>query len=219
MAQKPTQTRLQQFACVMMLIMVSLTTPNVWAKPFGLEMGMSLEQLAAYQPTPVKKQADVYRIETAPLHSSNFDHYLLRVDAEHGLCVVNAISKDILAEPEGALVQMSYTNLKSQLTAKYGQPAIDVDEIKNSSIWAAPQHWMHSLLSRQRTLTAIWSSQQTPLIDNIADIALTARAKSVTIANLSLTYEFKNLNACRQAEQQANAQRSNVSANTRQQTF
>ena len=205
MAQKPTQTRLQQFACVMMLIMVSLTTPNVWAKPFGLEMGMSLEQLAAYQPTPVKKQADVYRIETAPLHSSNFDHYLLRVDAEHGLCVVNAISKDILAEPEGALVQMSYTNLKSQLTAKYGQPAIDVDEIKNSSIWAAPQHWMHSLLSRQRTLTAIWSSQQTPLIDNIADIALTARAKSVTIANLSLTYEFKNLNACRQAEQRANS--------------
>lgn len=205
MARKPTQTRLQQFACVMMLIMVSLTTPNVWAKPFGLEMGMSLDQLAAYQPTPVKKQADVYRIETAPLHSSNFDHYLLRVDAEHGLCVVNAISKDILAEPEGALVQMSYTNLKSQLTAKYGQPAIDVDEIKNSSIWAAPQHWMHSLLSRQRTLTAIWSSQQTPLIDNIADIALTARAKSVTIANLSLTYEFKNLNACRQAEQRANS--------------
>ena len=134
MARKPTQTRLQQFACVMMLIMVSLTTPNVWAKPFGLEMGMSLEQLAAHQPTPVKKQADVYRIETAPLHSSNFDHYLLRVDAEHGLCVVNAISKDILAEPEGALVQMSYTNLKSQLTAKYGQPAIDVDETKNSSI-------------------------------------------------------------------------------------
>ena len=205
MAQKPTQTRLQQFGCVMMLVMVSLTTPNVWAKPFGLEMGMSLEQLAAYQPTPVKKQADVYRIETAPLHSSNFDHYLLRVDAEHGLCVVNAISKDILAEPEGALVQMSCTNLKSQLTAKYGQPAIDVDEIKNGSIWAAPQHWMHSLLSRQRTLTAIWSSQQTPLIDNIADIALTARAKSVTIANLSLTYEFKNLNACRQAEQRANS--------------
>ena len=205
MARKPTQTRLQQFAFVMMLIMVSLTTPNVWAKPFGLEMGMSLDQLAAYQPTPVKKQADVYRIETAPLHSSNFDHYLLRVDAEHGLCVVNAISKDILAEPEGALVQKSYTNLKSQLTAKYGQPAIDVDEIKNSSIWAAPHHWMHSLLSRQRTLTAIWSSQQTPLIDNIADIALTARAKSVTIANLSPTYEFKNLNACRQAEQQANS--------------
>ncbi|MEC7990537.1 MAG: hypothetical protein VX192_04150 [Pseudomonadota bacterium] len=54
MARKPTQTRSQQFACVMMLIMVSLTTPNVWAKPFGLEMGMSLEQLAAYQPRPVK---------------------------------------------------------------------------------------------------------------------------------------------------------------------
>ena len=61
----------------MMLIMVSLTTPNVWAKPFGLEMGMSLEQLVAYQPTPVKKQADVYRIETAPLHSST-DQYFYR---------------------------------------------------------------------------------------------------------------------------------------------
>ena len=107
MARKPTQTRSQQFACVMTLIMVSLTTPNVWAKPFGLEMGMSLEQLVAYQPTPVKKQADVHRIETAPSHSSNFDHYLLRIDPEHGLCVVNAISKDIFAEPEGALVQMS----------------------------------------------------------------------------------------------------------------
>ncbi len=180
----------------MTLIMVSLTTPNVWAKPFGLEMGMSLEQLVAYQPTPVKKQADVYRIETAPLHSSNFDHYLLRIDPEHGLCVVNAISKDIFAEPEGALVQMSYTNLKTQLTTKYGQPAVDVDKVIDGSIWAAPQHWMHSLLSRQ---------EQTPLIDNIADIALTARAKSVTTANLSLTYEFKNLGACRQAEQKANA--------------
>ena len=205
MARKPTQTRSQQFAFVMMLIMVSLTTPNVWAKPFGLEMGMSLEQLVAYQPTPVKKQADVHRIETAPSHSSNFDHYLLRIDPEHGLCVVNAISKDIFAEPEGALVQMSYTNLKTQLTTKYGQPAVDVDKVIDGSIWAAPQHWMHSLLGRQRTLTAIWSGEQTPLIDNIADIALTARAKSVTTANLSLTYEFKNLGACRQAEQKANA--------------
>ena len=166
---------------------------------------MSLEQLVAYQPTPVKKQADVYRIETAPLHSSSFDHYLLRIDPEHGLCVVNAISKDIFAEPEGALVQMSYTNLKTQLTTKYGQPAVDVDKVIDGSIWAAPQHWMHSLLSRQRTLTAIQSGEQTPFIDNIADIALTARAKSVTTANLSLTYEFKNLGACRQAEQKANA--------------
>ncbi|MEC7613662.1 MAG: hypothetical protein VYA12_09700 [Pseudomonadota bacterium] len=103
----------------------------------------------------MKKQADVYRIETAPLHSSNFDHYLLRIDPEHGLCVVNAISKDIFAEPEGALVQMSYTNLKTQLTTKYGQPAVDVDKVIDGSIWAAPQHWMHSLLSRQRTLTAV----------------------------------------------------------------
>ena len=100
---------------------------------------------------------------------------------------------------------MSYTNLKTQLTTKYGQPAVDVDKVIDGSIWAAPQHWMHSLLSRQRTLTAIWSGEQTPLIDNIADIALTARAESVTTANLSLTYEFKNLGACRQAEQKANA--------------
>ena len=192
------------FTSIMIFVMLSLTTPNVWATPFGLEMGMSLEELAAYQPTPVSKQVDVYRIETAPLHSSNFDHYLLRIDSKHGLCVINAVSKDIFAKPEGKIVHKSYINLKTQLVQKYGQAALDVDQVVEGSIWAAPQHWMHSLRSRQRTLTAIWSSQHAPLIDNIADIALTTRAKTTTVANLSLTYEFKNLNDCRQAEEQAN---------------
>ena len=63
MVQKPTQTRLQQFACVMMLIMVSLTTPNM-GKTFGLEMGMSLEQLAAYGHTRKNKQTSANRDRT-----------------------------------------------------------------------------------------------------------------------------------------------------------
>jgi hypothetical protein len=32
------------FTSIMIFVMLSLTTPNVWAKPFGLEMGMSLEE-------------------------------------------------------------------------------------------------------------------------------------------------------------------------------
>ena len=195
---------IRRYASYMVIVMASLYTPNVWAAPFGLAMGMSLKELSAYAPKPVKKQTNVYRIETAPRHSSNFDHYLLRIDPQHGLCVINAVSKDMLVTPTGETVRQSYANLKTQLTDKYGEPALDIDQIVAGSLWAAPQQWMRSLFFRERSLTSIWSSQTTPLVGNIADIALTARAKTISVANLSLTYEYTNLGNCELTEQRAN---------------
>lgn len=195
---------IRRYASYMIIVMASLHTPNVWAAPFGLAMGMSLEELSAYAPKPVSKQPHVYRIETAPRHSSNFDHYLLRIDPQHGLCVINAVSKDMRVTPTGDTVRQSYTNLKAQLTNKYGEPAIDIDQLVAGSLWAAPQQWMRSLFFRQRSLTAIWSAETAPLVSNIADIALTARAKTISIANLSLTYEYTNLDNCKLTVQRAN---------------
>ena len=174
----------------------------VYAGPFGLEMGMTFDQVkeACGDRTPQLLKDDCYQVIPNKVHPS-FETYVVRIDKDDGLYFIKAIGFDITSFSYGIEVKSQFNEVENSLNKKYGDGEL-IDELLPGSIWNDADDWMSALFHDERYLICSWKKTQCPkLPENMSMIAL-AEASSSTVGYIVLEYYFTN-GAAIEARQQA----------------
>lgn len=176
-------------------LLAVVLTGQALAGPFGLEKGMTLEQLKKI--AAIKEIATyAYRSSTLPNGHPDFDVYTLLVTPQHGLCKVVATSKSIETSVYGTELHRKFESIESSLEKKYGKHTDRFDDVPPGSIWKEPHEFMMGLKLKERDLLTAWTSDGATLPDHLKSIVLKAVAESEQRGSLVIAYEFDNVTDC-----------------------
>jgi len=165
------------------------------AGPFGLDMGTPLVELNKQMKLKLVSTG-VYSTPSVPKGHPDYDDYRLIVAPAQGLCKIYAFSKVISTSVYGTELVDKFSGFESALSTKYGQPE-KFDLLRSGSIWKERQDWMVGLLKKERMLVSYWPKKARDLPESIYAIQLKAVAISTEEARVTLGYEFKNFDQCR----------------------
>ena len=95
-----------------------------YAAPFGLEWGMSKEQVTAMgvKLTPDDSDNESYTATTLPKNLSDAEKYILTFKPQFELVQVITFTSDITGDLYGSKGKERYSQLKTTLVNKYGKP-------------------------------------------------------------------------------------------------
>jgi len=178
----------------LLLFVLSFSSSSlVYAGPFGLEMGMTLDQIeiqTGIKPI-ISSSGKVYTI-TPPKPHSTFNTYVIRVSPTLGLHFIKAISTNISTSVYGTELLHSFNSIKESIGKTYGK-YYQKNALKTGSIWNEEKDWMMGLKLKERDLYAYWSPDDgSSLPKDITYIQLEAKANSTNIGYLVLDYYFAN---------------------------
>lgn len=137
---------------------------SVFAGPFGLSMGMSLEEIAAECTDEPKYIADDrYLIQPTKSHPL-FENYIAWVSETNGLYYIKGISREIKTTGYGTEAKQEFSKLISPLERKYGKFK-RIDTVQKDTLWQDDCDWMRAIAHGARTYEAHWEATK----ENIAD--------------------------------------------------
>jgi len=188
---------------IIALTILFLLASFVYAGPFGLEMGMTFDQVkeACGGRAPQLLKDDYYQIIPSKAHPS-FGTYIVCIDKDDGLYFVKAIGFDITSYSYGIEVKSEFNKVENSLNKNYGDGEL-IDELLPGSIWDNATGWMSALFYNERYLICSWEKAKCPkLPENMSMIVLAAKASSSIVGYIELEYYFTNFAAI-EARQQA----------------
>ena len=167
----------------------------LYAAPFGLKMGMTIEEIAELcEEEPYFEKDDVYIIKPIKSHPL-FSYYRVYVNEKTGLYQISAISDNIKCNQYGTELQNAFNNLKDRIGKTYGKPqTIDKIDQNLRNIDKSDSHWFQTLKDGSRDLYAVWG-EKIKLSDNLSKVELKCVADSGYISgngHLVLYYYFNN---------------------------
>ena len=155
------------------ILLLSLLLPlSIFAAPFGLKMGMTIEQIAAEcEEEPQYVKDDIYMITPKKRHPV-FEYYAVYVNDKTGLYQIRAISEPISTNKYGTELQNAFNNVKDRIAKTYGKPKIynSVDKTISSYL-QNDDYWFYTLREGSRKLSAAWENN-TQLADDLDTVAL-----------------------------------------------
>lgn len=166
---------------------------NIYAGPFGLEMGMSLKSVkeACNGRDPVKIDDGTYFIIPQKPHPY-FTKYIVWISESEGLHYIKAIGADISTSVYGTALRTKFEDICSSLIKIYGN-GDSIDFLMSKSIWDESNDWMRALQKDERTLAYVWDRKyQSTLPDSIQTVFLNANATDTETGYLILEYGFIN---------------------------
>ena len=178
------------FACILALLPFF-----VFASPFGLRMGMSVDEIAEQcEEGPVLVEKDIYLITPKKSHPQ-FDYYAVCINENVGLYAIMAMSTSITTNKYGSELQDFFIKMKNRISKSYGKPLVK-DEIRKdvSSIEKKDEYWFYTLKEGERELSAKWESNSS-LTDDLDFITLKCTTVSGVYegeGRLLLGYRFTN---------------------------
>ena len=173
-------------------IIFGLLSTFIYAAPFGLKMGMTIEEIAEQceeEPSFVKD--DIYLVKPIKKHPL-FSYYAVYVSEKTGLYQIRAISDSVTCNKYGTEIQNAFNSVKDRISKTYGKPRI-INKVDStiSSFLQKDEDWFHTLKDGARQLSAIWG-ENTELTDNLISVALDCVADNYEDAHLVLYYYFTN---------------------------
>jgi hypothetical protein len=161
--------------------------------PFGLSMGMSLDEVYSEVYGEIKEVAPgKYRANRVPKPHSSFEFYALQITQVHGLSWINAIGKAIDTDTYGHDVKLIFNAMRNELAITYGKHKI-FDFLKHGSIWNKHRDWMQGFLNKERVLMALWEpAHGSSLRDSLICVALIVSATDKNSGYLTVEYSFTN---------------------------
>ena len=160
--------------------------------PFGLAMGMSIEELGD---DLEEVAAGKFVTKSVPKPHSAFESYVLVATTRHGLSWVKAIGHTIDCSPYGFELTSAFDLMQAKLAATYGKSR-KTDFLYEDSIWNEPRDWMQSMLSKERILMAVWDSKaKSNLREDIVSIGLIVSALGSDSGYIAVEYSFLNSDA------------------------
>jgi len=161
------------------------------AGPFGLEMGLTIDQIDSEATIAAPK---LYTTTKVPKPHSAFEQYALKVGPASGLCWIKGIGKDVATSAYGLELKVAFNELKNKLEKAYGKSKV-TDILLPGSIWDEQNDFMMALLKKERILMALWEDQSV-LPSNLTGIGLIASPMSRDKGYVSVEYSFSNKDAC-----------------------
>ena len=185
---------------ILLVAVLALFSGLLFASPFGLRMGMDLNEIAqvcgGQRPENVKD--DCYRIYPEKNHPL-FEEYYAYVDDAEGLYYIKAVSSRIKSNRYGTELKEKFYEISNRIGKTYGTPEIADGILDNSSYNARhDEYWMDAINEGSRILSARWETKQ-PLKDNLEYVYLYVTAeKAYSIGGpgwVNLEYRFTNADA------------------------
>lgn len=166
----------------------------IFASPFGLEKGMSLEEIEAVcnGNESVKVEDEVYLVKPLKSHPL-FQYYAVYVNEKVGLYQIRAISDNITTNKYGTELQNAFNDLKDRIGKTYGRPKV-INENRSDSYYQQDEYWFYTLHDGSRTLAAIWGENK-ELSDDLVSIVLECKSNGGFYEGpgiLVLYYYFNN---------------------------
>ncbi|HPL94981.1 MAG: hypothetical protein PHS04_15935 [Tissierellia bacterium] len=171
-------------------VLLTLISFNVFAGPFGIEMGMSLQEVTNLcKSGPKLIGQDLYSI--VPLKTNDlFDSYRVRIDPNYGLYMIAAMIP-IKTTEDGAKIKSAFNDLVSNIEQVYGNYE-KIDILEPGSKHNKPKDFMTSLAEHERTLMVTWQSPLSTLPTNLKIITVTAEAITSSLGWVDLEYRSDN---------------------------
>lgn len=188
-----------------------------FASPFGLKMGMTIEEIAEVCETePITIKDGIYLVKPINSHPI-FDYYAVYITDQTGLYQIRAMSSSIQTNKYGTELKNAFNNVKDRIAKTYGKPQVTDEYIKKENPYKIFQQgtngeqnsiydniykmleqsedkWFYSLKEGEYELYAVWG-KNTKLKDNIDVIALECKYVDGFYegnGRLVLTYYFNN---------------------------
>ena len=173
-------------------LIFGLISTFIYAAPFGLKMGMTIDEIAEQceeEPSFVKD--DIYWVKPIKSHPL-FSYYAVYVSEKTGLYQIRAISDSVTCNKYGTEIQNAFNSVKERISKTYGKPRI-INKVDStiSSFLQKDEYWFRTLKDGARQLSAIWG-EKTELTDNLISVALECVADNYEDAHLVLYYYFTN---------------------------
>ncbi|WP_295800115.1 hypothetical protein [uncultured Treponema sp.] len=173
---------------------------SVFAGPFGLDMGMTIEDVtkACGGNEPEYISDDRYYIQPVKSHPL-FEGYVVWISETEGLYYIKGISREIRTNDYGTEVKQEFAKLLSPLERKYGKFEI-VDEIVSDDVLPyklKQDSWMLTIAEGSRICEAHWSTDEDNFekFDELITISIGVKTEATYItskAYIWIEYGFAN---------------------------
>ena len=168
------------------VVIIGLALFEVFAGPFGLEWGMSLNDVKAKGEILTELEATYSSRAFSYLPNkrhSSFVEYEIELGYEEGLMRVAAGSSAIKSNKYGTEVKAAFESISASLSKVYGEPIEEIEEVDKESFWVKDSpDWMMSLYEGSRQIMTIWGNEDTAVVLSIEPITIQS-------ARLILLYE------------------------------
>jgi hypothetical protein len=170
------------------LVLFFLFSTNVFAGPFGIQFGMSLEEIRQISSTPPQNiENDWYRI-TPPNTHELFETYHVQIHPTFGVYFIQAISRNINTNSHGTELIGQFNNIVSSIERIYGDYLLR-DSLNPESVFNRSQDFMFTLQRGDRELVAFWHREEgSTLPDDILEIIVGAEARNSSRGFIILEY-------------------------------
>lgn len=180
---------------IFLIFILQFLTFSIFAAPFGLKMGMTIDEIAEQcEEDPTFVNDDVYLIKPVKRHPQ-FSYYAVYVSEKVGLYQIRAISDSVTCNRYGAEIQNAFNSVKDRIAKTYGKPRINNKVDPNIyEFYSSDEYWFKTLKDGSRVLYAVWG-ERAELSDNLETVALDCVAEDGYLdgkAHLVLYYDFSN---------------------------
>jgi hypothetical protein len=166
---------------------------DAFCGPFGIDFGMSLEQVRRISRTSLVNISDDWYIITPPNTNELFETYLVQIHPTYGVYFIKAISRDISTNAQGTILKNQFNSLVSSIERTYGNYGIDDSPVQGSYWGDKPDYYMHALSRDERTLIAYWEKDEgSRLPPEILLIIVAARGKNSSTGYFVIEYYSMN---------------------------
>lgn len=168
-------------------VMLFVFAVSVFAGPFGIEFGMTLDQVkqVATIDSIAKNKLYMYFI-TPNKKSSLIEVYRVNISPKYGVFEVCAFGKYLNSDDYGDKIRSEFDNFVKLIQKNYGEPTAKFDFLRSESIWKEKNEWLTSLRKSERYYTYYWDSKKNnKLIEPLGTI------------NLEIDFEDDYSNNCR----------------------
>lgn len=177
---------------VLFVIFYLLTISNVYSGPFGIDFGMSLEQVKKISKKAPENIGDDWYVITPPNTHELFETYVIQIHPTYGVYFIKAISKNISTNGHGTELIGQFNNLVSNIEKTYGK-YLKKDKLKPESIFTESQYFMSTLSRGDRELVVFWHRDEgSRLPEDILEIILYAEARISSIGYIVIEYYSMN---------------------------
>ena len=183
---------------IMLCFLALCLSKSSFAGPFGLEGGMTKEEIIAIVGKDSLKEATTMPenwyilVNKLPRPHPLFETCRMAIDPDLGLVKLVVRSSVIKTNIYGDEIKLKFIEIREALNSKYGK-CKTYDRLRPGSIWHEPQAWMRGLKTKERILVSIWMKGEHILEKDTAlkNINLSAVAVTERKGVLFLSYEFE----------------------------
>jgi hypothetical protein len=155
---------------------------------FGINFGMSLEQVRQIsRTTPTNIEDDLYII-TPPNTHETFGMYVIQIHPTYGVYFIKAISRNIYTNRHGTELIARFNNLVTNIERTYGKYS-KIDTLNPESVFTESQYFMYTLSRGDRELLVFWNRDEgSRMPDDLLEIDIYVEARNSSIGIIIVEY-------------------------------